>query len=149
MNHNDAYNDNTFANARCFFCRTKGVQPPVVAVVAKPTRVLLVGEELEAYQAAQERSRRLREEVEQRKRREEEIAQLASARDQASGGMGPAGDEDDEDDDDAEDLEIEETRPPTGDLPHYLPSLSTIHIMHNLCTSRSFNKTHPKPNPNP
>ena len=93
------------------------MQPPVVAVVAKPTRVLLVGEELEAYQAAQERSRRLREETEQRRRREEEIAQLASARD-ASGGLGPAGEEDDDDDDDGEDLEIEETRPPTGD---YLP----------------------------
>ena len=112
------------------------MQPPVVAVVAKPTRVLLVGEELEVYQAAQERSRRLREEAEQRRRREEEIAQLASARDQAGGGLGPAGDDDDEDDDDGEDLEIEETRPPTGDPP--LPPFLTIIYTLDQSVSQTF-----------
>lgn len=54
-----------------------GQAPPVLAMVHKPVKTLLAGEELAAHQRELERVRRLKEEFAQRKRREEELAAVS------------------------------------------------------------------------
>jgi hypothetical protein len=55
-----------------------GQVPPVLAMVRKPVRTLLAGEELAAHQRELERVKRLKEENAQRKRREEELAAVSA-----------------------------------------------------------------------
>ena len=57
--------------------RYSGQSPPVLAMVHKPVKTLLAGEELVAHQREQERVKRLKEEFAQRKRREEELAAVS------------------------------------------------------------------------
>jgi cleavage and polyadenylation specificity factor subunit 2 len=56
--------------------RQKASAPPVIATITRPLRVELVGVELLAYRAEQEKQRRAREEALQRKRRQEELAKV-------------------------------------------------------------------------
>lgn len=56
-----------------------GQTPPVLAMVRKPVRTLLAGEELAAHQREMERVKRLKEENAQRKRREEELAAVSDS----------------------------------------------------------------------
>lgn len=56
-----------------------GQVPPVLAMVRKPVKTLLVGEELAAHQRELERVKRLKEENAQRKRREEELAAVRAS----------------------------------------------------------------------
>ena len=51
-----------------------GHTPPVLALVTKPIKTLLAGEELEIHLREIERVKRLKEENAQRKRREDELA---------------------------------------------------------------------------
>ena len=92
--------------------RQKGVTLPVVAVVSAPTRMLLVGEELAAYQQEHDRLRRVHEETAQRQRREEEIALLGDA-----GAPTGAGAEDDDEDEDENDKTINQPSEENGQSP--------------------------------
>ena len=56
-----------------------GQVPPVLAMVRKPVRTQLAGEELAAHQRELERVKRLKEENAQRKRREEELAAVSAS----------------------------------------------------------------------
>ena len=60
------------------FFNTLGQSPPVLAMVRKPVKTLLAGEELAAHQRELERVKRLKEEYAQRKRREEELAAVSN-----------------------------------------------------------------------
>ena len=62
-----------------------GQTSPVLALVTKPVRTLLAGEELEAHQREIDRVKRLKEENAQRKRREEEKKRRGKESDDSPG----------------------------------------------------------------